>query len=182
MKLTMSLHPQESSKGLSLIEVMVSVVILGTAAMVYGSSFRAQVARNEAIQEIEQATILFLRQVDRIRRRNPKDASAPFNETNFAIPCSPYLNSDTGPADLDPPVQPDAILISANSFLIPAGHSWMLPLSPALTQEGYSLNVRAMRIKFSVEDRVIKYTIRVNNNRDGNNRNLLTADYLQEVR
>jgi hypothetical protein len=175
-------------RGLSLVECVVSIGILGTAAILYGSTYTAQVRHNEATREIENSTLLFLRQVERIRAQDPRAASAPFIEPDFAATrCPPFAYVDDGAGDLDPPVAHSTILTSANSLRIPDGHSWLVDPGP-LTQQGYSLNVRAMRIRDSadprilMEDRLIKYTIRIDRTFEGQTFNLVTGELIQEVR
>lgn len=174
--------------GVSLVEVLVSITVLGTASLLYGAAWSSHVTRQEAIREQQTATLLLLRQVEILRGQNPRAAGAPFTESDY-LPdtlCPPFSYNDSG-SDLDPPVAKEATLTDANSFVIPAGHPWLIDLG-ALAGQGYSLRVRAARIRDSPdpavlkEDRLIKYGVQVDRTVDGSLRTLVVAEFLREVR
>lgn len=72
------------SKGASLVEVVVAVSVMGAASVMYAAGWSMHRGQTEAAREIEIATELFLRQVENIKRQNPKDRNrSPFAEAAF---------------------------------------------------------------------------------------------------
>lgn len=80
------MRDQPHDSGVSLVEVLIAVSIMGSAAVMYASGWNIHRAQNEAAREIELATDIYLRQVEQIKRHDPKDrADSPFNEPAFQL-------------------------------------------------------------------------------------------------
>lgn len=97
------------SKGASLIEVVVAVSVMGAASVMYAAGWSLHTGQTEAAREIEIATELFLRQVENIKRQNPKDRNrSPFAEAAFQ-------EGDACPPDF-PNTPPAAYVNSGRTF------------------------------------------------------------------
>lgn len=117
--------------GASLIEVVVAVSVMGAASVMYATGWSLHRGQTDAAREIEIATELYLRQVEQIKRQDPKNRNqSPFAETAFqeADACPPdfpnvapgnYPNSGrtfyrtlgTAPTNQLHPAQPHSVLL-----------------------------------------------------------------------
>lgn len=69
--------------GMSLVETLVAISVLGATAIMYGSAWSAQNATNDTPRAIELATEIYVRQVATLRRKSVKDADCPFREDAY---------------------------------------------------------------------------------------------------
>lgn len=77
---------EEPRRGVSLIEALLAVTILGSAATMYGSAWSSTFGANDAARTIELATELYVRECAILRRANPKGvypSEVPFFERAF---------------------------------------------------------------------------------------------------
>lgn len=156
--------------GLSLVEALIAMVVLSTAAIMYSSVWKSQVGANESGRQLETATLLYLRQVELLRSlsiRTTGCGGVPFSAPNFqfAVPCAPP-DAGGGPlgatygggGDLEPAVMQNTLLTSGNSYGFPADDPRYIVCaptadpcttrarSPELYGEGFRVRVRARRV------------------------------------
>lgn len=165
-----------SIRGLSLIEALIAMVILSTAAIIYSSMWQSQVGANDSARKLEAATILYLRQVELLRsldiKRQGVCGGVPYIQQTFQLRplCAPpeagagssgVTYGVAGTNQLEPAVAHDTLLISTNSYEFPRDDPrWIVccpavpadpcagrPRSPDLYGEGFRVRVRARRIQ-----------------------------------
>lgn len=77
---------EEPRRGVSLIEALLAVTILGSAATMYGSAWSSTFGANDVARTLELATELYVRECAILRRANPRGvypAEVPFFERAF---------------------------------------------------------------------------------------------------
>lgn len=229
--------PQDDTSGVSLVEVMIAVSIMGTAAVMYASGWNLHRGQNEAARELELATEIYLRQVESIKRHRVKGLTppnVPFNEVAFfdrACPpgrpdvldgtfyrtVAPFAGQGVGSTQLHP-AQPRNLLLSdgingrppQNAHrILPTndvvGDPFLVQLPPEMTNPvtagglGYSVSVCCARLHEvdlpgapptlatlngpgSHLHQLIKYCVRVDRDPGGGPRNILTHEFIMEVR
>src|SRR5947208_685223 len=96
--------------AMSLMETLIAVTVMSTAAIMYASAWKTHGGFSDVAREIELATEIYLRQVERIRSKSVLDGfnnpnqKAPFTETSFTTPGLNYKFGGGPPhADAPPP-------------------------------------------------------------------------------
>ena len=72
--------------GMSLVETLCAITVMGVAAIMYGSAWNANFGANDSARTIELATELYVREVALLRRLDPKlnrASGGAFNEDAF---------------------------------------------------------------------------------------------------
>jgi type II secretory pathway pseudopilin PulG len=180
------------SDAMSLIEAVVAMTVVAMTATMYSSAFVSQTGLNFRLDQSTIAAHLYLRQVEILRQVNLRNPTGrPFNQEVFNTGrCPPffYNGARTPLSQLEPAVEPRILLTSTNSFEIPPTSNWVLPLSAELIARGYTISVRAARVasalganRIPIEERLIKFSVRVDVNDGGGAANLVTGEIFREV-
>ena len=70
----MTTEIRPARRGMSLVEALVAITVMGTCSIMYASAWSAHSGVNDAANEIETATVLYLRQVERLRMKSLLDS------------------------------------------------------------------------------------------------------------
>lgn len=167
-------RPARPARGFTLIEVCVSAIVLGVAAIAYAGFYKAQDAQRGAQEQLVVAMELATRQIEFLRTANETltaGAGAPPFTSNFPLRTVPisYANGGGGSLERAFPTQPvneGVFLVAGNSFAFSSNPNgaWLTGLAPGkpgakastpielalpdeLAAKGYTVEVRAARVR-----------------------------------
>lgn len=122
-------------RGMSLIEVLIAISVMGVTAIMYASAWRLNSGASEVAREIEIGTEIFMRQVERIRMKSLMDDPARNGRPAppFALREDAYQDANISPC---PPQFPGAPVQGETQYRVqnPTSNnlSYNLPISTLL--------------------------------------------------